>query len=460
MMKLTVHIAYFLGILLLSSCSAGTYIVDGGFKGAWSLKKSPSYSIKEKSLNTKTKIKNRPPEEIIPILSLDRIQTLVITAAKARSRVELVGTARKFKVNAASNFGLAPELDDPLRSGADVSVNLEKALVDQGQIGLEEKSGILAYEQSLLELQIAIDQEIGKSLRAQNELAKFRRVKRVFDHYEKLYQDQKPLLDASWQSGVIGRSDLNKIEQSRLKLLKSFALYNLEAERASNTLFDIYGSNWTKFKSANLTLTELYSLKKETLSKSPLTKALDLQSKSAEISKKILKVKNKWNASLRGNMNIPVSTNSEPTSFLGVTVRLPIEDGGANKIQQSLVEKDLLEIQKQKASLERKFSTGFKQWKIFSQYQKENMKLLNSEYQLLEEILADQEIKRKTGRVSLQDYIVETLKKAELEIAIIVAGQESVEQAVNLMNEASLSCELVDLCSQLSSIENWYTYGQ
>ena len=245
-----------------------------------------------------------------------------------------------------------------------------------------------------------------------------------------------------------------------MKLLKGFALYNLEAERASNTLFDIYGSNWKKFKSENVTFDQLDALNKKILTKSPLMHSLNLRSKTVKVNKEILKVENKWKARLRGNINIPVSANPEPTSFLGVTVSLPIEDGGANEIEQGLLDEDLLELEKQSRSLEQKFSSGFKQWEIFSTYQKEHLRLLNSEYKILDEILADLELKRKTGRVSLQDYVIEIMKKAELEISIIIAGQESVEQAMSFMSEVSLSCEFIDRCSQLSSIENWLTYGR
>jgi len=460
MKNVKTYVSFLISALILLSCSDTTFIFDGRSEDQWSLKKSPSYSIVDKSLDAKTKGKNHPPKDILPILDLDRIQALVIKTTKARDSVDLVGTARKYKTTATSNFGLAPNLDDALRSGADVSFNVEKALVDQGQIGLEEQLAILAYEQSLLDLRIAIDKEIGRSLKAQSELAKFTRLKSIFDHYEKIYEEQKPLLEASWKSGVIGRSDINKIEQARMKLLKGFALYNLEAERASNTLFDIYGSNWKKFKSENVTFDQLDALNKKILTKSPLMHSLNLRSKTVKVNKEILKVENKWKARLRGNINIPVSANPEPTSFLGVTVSLPIEDGGANEIEQGLLDEDLLELEKQSRSLEQKFSSGFKQWEIFSTYQKEHLRLLNSEYKILDEILADLELKRKTGRVSLQDYVIEIMKKAELEISIIIAGQESVEQAMSFMSEVSLSCEFIDRCSQLSSIENWLTYGR
>jgi len=176
---------------------------------------------------------------------------------------------------------------------------------------------------------------------------------------------------------------------------------------------------------------------------------LDLKYAQIKTEIEIEEILKKYVVNWQTSVSSPRSRGAGSTLFAGVTIGMPLNDGGkaASKTTALLKELDVIVLEidalKQKTILANERLSNFLDY-----YQKQNFLLLERK-KISEERIVELELKIKAGRSDISVLAKQFLTSARTEIALEQLNYERSSEALAAVAVTGQTCELLDICDAI-----------
>ena len=154
----------------------------------------------------------------------------------------------------------------------------------------------------------------------------------------------------------------------------------------------------------------------------------------------------KWQASISS----PKSSSADSTIFAGLTIGMPLRDGGASVARTQALQIELDAITLETDMFQQKARLAEQSWNDFLVYQQQQNVLLLERKNISVKRTRELELRIKTGRSDITLLAKEFLTTANTEIALSQLEYEYVSQLLATTTVTGQTCELIDLCQALS----------
>ena len=385
------------------------------------------------------------------IFAMPSVSRSIVAAQAAQSRVSIAEVAKKLTVNASSSTGLNSETNDGSQGAFLLTVSAQKLLEDNGQADKSILLSELIAEAAILEAQIDVDQTLQKILDAYTSQNTASKVDGIIDHYVGMFNEREDLVKKAVEVGVLSNSDYLELQSLKNETLSEQAQALLRFKSSKSFLKTSFK---THFDAAVVELASKYSLLElpPLLFEKAYTKEiLDIKSVQIKTEIEIEETLKKPVVNWQTSVSSPKSRGAGSTLFTGVTIGMPLKDGGkaVAKIEALLKELDviILEIDtlKQKTLLANERLTDFLDY-----YQKQNSLLLERK-KISEERIVELELKIRAGRSDISVLAKQFLTNARTEIALEQLNYERSSEILAAVAVTGQTCQLLDICDTIIS---------
>ena len=383
------------------------------------------------------------------IFEMPSVSRSMVAAQAAQSRVSIAESAKKLTVNASSSTGLNSETNDGSHGAFLLTVSAQKLLEDNGQADRSIFLSELVAEAAILEAQIDIDQTLQKILDAYTSQNTASKVDGIIDHYVGMFNEREDLVKKAVEVGVLSNSDYLELQSLKNETLSEQAQALLRFKSSKSFLKTSFK---THFDAAVVELASKYSLLEVPpllFEKAYTKEILDIKSVQIKTEIEIEETLKKPVVNWQTSVSSPKSRGAGSTLFTGVTIGMPLKDGGkaVAKIDALLKELDviILEIDtlKQKTLLANERLTDFLDY-----YQKQNSLLLERK-KISEERIVELELKIRAGRSDISVLAKQFLTNARTEIALEQLNYERSSEILAAVAVTGQTCELLSICDAI-----------
>ena len=393
------------------------------------------------------------PQNLSPItqaiFEIPNVSRSIMAAQAARLRVEIAKSAKGLNVTATNSTGLNVPLKEGSQGAFVLSVTAQKLLEDNGRTDRSILLSELAADTAVLEAQLDIDQTLQKILDAYNSQKTASKVDGIIDHYVGMFNERESLVKKAVEVGVLSNSDYLELKSLKNETLSEQAQALLRFKTSDSFIKTSLGTHQEAAISEIAAKYPLIDLVPLSIKKSYKKQILDL--KSTQIQTEIETEKNSKKAIVnwQTSLSTPKSRGAGSTLFTGVSLSLPLEDGGkaASRIVSLLKELDVvfLEINtlKQKAILAEQRLDNFLKY-----YQKQRSLLLERK-KISEERIEELELKIKAGRSDISVLAKQFLTNARTEIALEQLNYERSSEILAAVAVTGQTCQLLGVCDAI-----------
>jgi hypothetical protein len=192
------------------------------------------------------------------------------------------------------------------------------------------------------------------------------------------------------------------------------------------------GSKLSTKKSNQVTLLEL--------KKSQIQTEIELQKLSKTLT-------TNW----QSTVSSPKSRGAGSTLFAGITIGLPIKDGGRSVATISALQKELEVTALEVATYEQEVTLAQQGLDNFFAYYEQQKVLLSERKQIAQDRIVELELKLKSGRSDVSALAKEFLALARTEIAIERLNFDRKTKTLSALGVTGQTCELVRLCDAIGT---------
>ena len=383
------------------------------------------------------------------IFEMPTVARSMVAAQAAQSRVSIAKSAKKLTVNASSSTGLNSETNDGSHGAFLLTVSAQKLLEDNGQADRSILLSELVAEAAILEAQIDIDRTLQKILDAYTSQNTASKVDGIIDKYIGMFNERENLVKTAVKVGVLSNSDYLELQSLKNETLSEQAQALLRFKSAQSFLKT---SLKTYLDAASGELAATYSfleLPPLLFEKAYTKDILDLKYAQIKTEIEIEEILKKYVVNWQTSVSSPRSRGAGSTLFAGVTIGMPLNDGGkaASKTTALLKELDVIVLEidalKQKTILANERLSNFLDY-----YQKQNFLLLQRK-KISEERIVELELKIKAGRSDISVLAKQFLTSARTEIALEQLNYERSSEALAAVAVTGQTCELLDICDAI-----------
>tara|TARA_B100000768_G_scaffold132205_1_gene122828 strand:+ start:807 stop:1916 length:1110 start_codon:yes stop_codon:yes gene_type:complete len=363
--------------------------------------------------------------------------------------VSIAKAAKKLTVNASNSTGLNSETNDGSQGAFLITVSAQKLLEDNGQADRSILLSELIAESAILEAQIDVDQTLQKILDAYTSQNTASKVDGIIDHYVGMFNEYENRVKAAVKVGVLSNSDYLELQSLKNETLSEQAQALLRFKSAQSFLKT---SLKTHLGASDAELAAKYSLLELPpllFEKAYAKEMLDLKSVQIKTEIEIEETLKKPVVNWQTSVSSPKSRGAGSTLFTGVTIGMPLKDGGkaAAKIEALLKELDVIVLEtdtlKQKTILANERLSNFLDY-----YHKQNSLLLERK-KISEERIEELELKIKAGRSDISVLAKQFLTNARTEIALEQLNYERSSEILAAVAVTGQTCELLDICDAI-----------
>ena len=180
-------------------------------------------------------------------------------------------------------------------------------------------------------------------------------------------------------------------------------------------------------------------------------KLLALKKSQIQTEIELQKLSNTLTTNWQSTVSSPKSRGAGSTLFAGITMGLPINDGGKSAATIAALQKEFevngLEVSayEQEVTLAQQGLDNF-----FAYYEKQKI-LLNERQRIAKDRIVELELKLKTGRADVSALAKEFLALARTEIAIERLNFDRKTKTLSALSVTGQTCELVRLCDAIGT---------
>ena len=368
----------------------------------------------------------------------------------AKSQVLILNVNKASKIDLSGSTGLTSSNNLNAVGGAVATIKANRLLFDNGQT---DRSILLSKLQAQSKTQaalITIDEKLQKILTVYIEQTTSKEVIKIIDYYLDLYNEQENLILSAVQVGVLSKSDYLEIKSLKNDTLSERARAELSISKADSFLEKTLGPN------SDIALSDL-SRRYENwqrpildISSSPQKNLIDLQisrfNVEIETQKERSKPISRWEASISS----PKQNSSDTTLFAGITVSLPIKDGGDALARIEAFSRELVVAKLSLEVLTNSVALSKNSLVSFQNYYKKQKEILIERKAISAERIVDLELRLKAGRSNVNELTKEILAGANIEISLAQLDAEYSLLSVQTAAVVSQTCGILMLCELIN----------
>ena len=385
------------------------------------------------------------------IVSKPAVSRALTSAAVAKERVAISQTQKEITVSASGSSGFVTDTDDGSEGVLIVGVSAQKLLSDNGKTDRSIYLSQLLAETARLESQIAFDQALNQILDAYISQSSALEVDRIITYYVTLFNEREDLVQTAVNAGVLSNSDYLELESLKNEILSAQAQSVFQSNTSASFLITSLGA---QYDAAMAEIAKRYTAtsdSKLSTKNSNQVKLLALKKSQIQTEIELQKLSNTLTTNWQSTVSSPKSRGAGSTLFAGITMGLPINDGGKSAATIAALQKEFevngLEVSayEQEVTLAQQGLDNF-----FAYYEKQKI-LLNERQRIAKDRIVELELKLKTGRADVSALAKEFLALARTEIAIERLNFDRKTKTLSALSVTGQTCELVRLCDAIGT---------
>ena len=368
----------------------------------------------------------------------------------AKSQVLILNVNKASKIDLSGSTGLTSSNNLNAVGGAVATIKAHRLLFDNGQT---DRSILLSKLQAQSKTQaalITIDEKLQKILTVYIEQTTSKEVIKIIDYYLDLYNEQENLILSAVQVGVLSKSDYLEIKSLKNDTLSQRARAELSMSKADSFFKKILGTN------SDIALSDL-SRRHENWQRpildilsSPQKNLIDLQISRLNVEIEIQRERSKPISRWEASISSPKTNSSDTTLFAGVTVSLPIKDGGDALARIEVFSRELVVAELGLEVLTNSVALSKNSLVSFANYYQKQKNLLIERKAISAERIFDLELRLKAGRSNVNELTKEILAGANIEISLAQLDAEYSLLSVQAAAVVSQTCGILMLCELIN----------
>ena len=385
------------------------------------------------------------------IVGSPAVSRALSSAFATKERVAVTRTQKEMTVGASGSSGFETDTDDGSEGVLIVGVTAQKLLNDNGRTDRAIYLSELLAETARLEIQIAFDQALQQILDAYITRDTALEVDRIINYYVALFNEREDLVQTAVDAGVLSNSDYLELQSLKNEILSEQAQSVFQSNTSASFLRTSLGSN---YDAAMAQLVKRYTATSgSTLSTKNSNQVTLLELKKSQIQTEIelQKLSNTLTTNWQSTVSSPKSRGAGSTFFAGITIGLPIKDGGRSVATISALQKELEVTALEVSTYEQEVTLAQQGLDNFFAYYEKQKVLLNERKRIADDRIVELELKLKSGRSDVSALAKEFLALARTEIAIERLNFDRKTKTLSALGVTGQTCELVRLCDAIGT---------
>ena len=385
------------------------------------------------------------------IVSKPAVSRALTSAAVAKERVAISQTQKEITVSASGSSGFETDTDDGSEGVLIVGVTAQKLLSDNGQTDRSIYLSELLAETARLESQIAFDQALNQILDAYISESTALEVDRIITYYVALFNEREDLVQTAVDAGVLSNSDYLELQSLKNEILSEQAQSVFQSNTSASFLRTSLGSNYDAAVAELVNRYTATSGSKLSTENSNQITLLGLKKSQIQTEIELQKLSNTLTTNWQSTVSSPKSRGAGSTLFAGITMSLPINDGGRSLATIAALQKEFEVNALEVSTYEQEVTLAQQGLDNFFVYYEDQKILLNERKRIAEDRIVELELKLKTGRADVSALAKEFLALARTEIAIERLDFDRKSQTLSALSVTGQTCELVRLCDAIGT---------
>jgi outer membrane protein TolC len=385
------------------------------------------------------------------IASNPAVSRALTSAAVAKERVAIARTQKEMTVSGSGSSGFETDTDDGSEGVLIVGVTAQKLLNDNGKTDRAIYLSELLAETAKLESQIAFDQALQQILDAYITQSTALEVDRIITYYVALFNEREDLVQTAVDAGVLSNSDYLELQSLKNEILSEQAQAAFQSNTSASFLRTSLGSNYDVAVAEIVKRYAPTSGSKLSTKKSNQVTLLELKKSQIQTEIELQKLSKTLTTNWQSTVSSPKSRGAGSTLFAGITIGLPIKDGGRSVATISALQKELEVTALEVATYEQEVTLAQQGLDNFFAYYEQQKVLLSERKQIAQDRIVELELKLKSGRSDVSALAKEFLALARTEIAIERLNFDRKTKTLSALGVTGQTCELVRLCDAIGT---------
>ena len=385
------------------------------------------------------------------IVSNPAVSRALTSAAVARERVAISQTQKEITVSASGSSGFETDTDDGSEGVLIVGVTAQKLLSDNGKTDRSIYLSELLAETAKLESQIAFDEALQQILDADFTQSTALEVDRIITYYVALFNEREDLVQTAVDAGVLSNSNYLELQSLKNEILSEQAQSVFQSNTSASFLRTSLGSNYDAAVAELVNRYTATSGSKLSTENSNQITLLGLKKSQIQTEIELQKLSNTLTTNWQSTVSSPKLRGAGSTLFAGITMSLPINDGGRSLATIAALQKEFEVNALEVSTYEQEVTLSQQGLDNFFVYYEDQKILLNERKRIAEDRVVELELKLKTGRAGVSALAKEFLALARTEMAIERLDFDRKSQTLSALSVTGQTCELVRLCDAIGN---------
>ena len=383
------------------------------------------------------------------IVSTPAVSRALSSAAATKERVAITRSQKEMTVSANGSSGIENETNDSSEGVLIVGVTAQKVLNDNGQtdrlIYRSELLAEIAKNESLIAFNKALQEILDAYISQKTALE----VDSIITHYVGLFNEREDLVQKAVGAGVLSNSDYLELQSLKNEILSEQAQSVFQSKTSASFLRTSLGNSYDAAMAELVNRYRVTSGSKLSIKNSNQVSLLGLKKTQIQIEIELQKLSNTLTTNWQTTVSSPKSRGAGSTLFAGITMGLPIKDGGKSLATIASLEKELEVNALDVATFQEEVTQAQQALDNFTTYYETQSYLLGERKRIAVERIAELELKLKTGRADVSALAKEFLALARTEMAIERLNYDWEIRTLSALAVTGQACELVKLCDAI-----------
>jgi len=385
------------------------------------------------------------------IVSKPSVARALSSAEAAKERVAVTRTQKEMTVSASGSSGFETDTDNGSEGVLIVGVTAQKLLSDAGKTDRAIYLSELLAETARLESKIAFDQALQQILDAYTAQSTALEVDRIINYYVALFNEREDLVQTAVEAGVLSNSDYLELQSLKNEILSEQAQSVFKSNTSESFLRTSLGSNYDAAMAELAKSYRVTSGSKLSTKNSNQVTLIGLKTSQIQTEIELQKLSKTLTTNWQSTVSSPKSRGAGSTLFAGITIGLPIKDGGRSAAKITALQKELEVTALEVSTYEQEVSLAQQGLDNFFAYYEQQKVLLNERKRIAEDRVVELELKLKSGRSDVSALAKEFLALARTEIAIERLSFDRKTKTLSALGITGQTCELVRLCDAIGT---------
>ena len=401
--------------------------------------------------NNPAPLKTNSSALVQAIVSTPSVARALSSAEATKERVAVTRTQKEMTVSASGSSGFETDTDDGSEGVLIVGVTAQKLLSDNGKSDRAIYLSELLAQTAKLESQITFDQALQQILDAYIVQSTALEVDRIITYYVTLFNEREDLVQTAVDAGVLSNSDYLELQSLKNEILSEQAQSVFQSNTSASFLRTSLGSNYDAAMAELAKRYRVTSGSKLSTKNSNQVTLLGLKTSQIQTEIELQKLSKTLTTNWQSTVSSPKSRGAGSTLFAGITIGLPIKDGGRSVATITALQKELEVNTLEVATYEQEVSLAQQGLDNFFAYYEQQKVLLNERKRIADDRIVELELKLKSGRSDVSALAKEFLALARTEIAIERLNFDRKTKTLSALSVTGQTCELVRLCDAIGT---------